>query len=66
MHDDEHERIIAALQADACRGGRGTELHHLEAAAGRADLQASPTPSDTADIRKLYAERRGLLTGAVR
>ncbi|THF55334.1 GntR family transcriptional regulator [Mesorhizobium composti] len=63
---DEHERIIAALQAGDTSAAEELMLRHLEAVAVRADLQAPPTRGDTADILKRYAERRGLLASAGR
>ncbi len=54
---EEHERIIAALQAGDASVAEGLMLDHLEAVAVRADLKAPPSRGDTADILKRYASR---------
>lgn len=56
---DEHERIIAALQAGKAERAEELMLHHLESVAMRADLRAPPSRDDTADILRHYAARQG-------
>lgn len=56
---DEHERIIAALQAGKAETAEELMLHHLESVAMRADLRAPPSRDDTADILRHYAARQG-------
>jgi DNA-binding GntR family transcriptional regulator len=56
---DEHERIIAALQATNADAAAELMLHHLESVAMRADLQAPPSRNDTANILRHYASRQG-------
>jgi DNA-binding GntR family transcriptional regulator len=54
---DEHERIIAALQAGQVAAAEELMLRHLESVAVRADLLTPPSRGDTAEILKQYAAR---------